>query len=61
MHVESLRGVPIASFLIFLPALAAMPKKSACSIKATNTLPKIAGMKIGQNDRSTRTPELAKP
>ncbi|MCK1656162.1 hypothetical protein [Bradyrhizobium sp. 151] len=32
----------------FLPALAATPNKSACSIKAADTLPKIAGMKIGK-------------
>jgi hypothetical protein len=43
-----LRGVLIASLLIVLPALAATPNESACIIKAADTLPNIAGMKIGK-------------
>jgi hypothetical protein len=49
MHVKSLRGVLIASFLTPCPALAATPNESACIIKVAEAVPKIAGMRIGKS------------
>lgn len=45
-----MRAILTASILVATtPALAASPNESACIIKAADTLPKIAGMKIGKS------------
>lgn len=54
-----LRVILTASILVAgIPAFAASPNESACIIKAADTLPKIAGMKIG---RSKTIPQPAPP
>jgi hypothetical protein len=58
-ELNTMRAILTASILIVAaPALAASPNESACIIKAGDTLPKIAGMKIG---KSTTTQQPAPP